>query len=339
MAIPTSVADLDIVASNNSPQGSDSIGTSLDDYLRAHASILKQVSNTATTFTQSGAGAVTRNAQDKMRENRSASDDGAVGDWNGTTGTDDTAAIQSVIDKFNGFIVPPGKNFRVTNLEISEDTCIYFLGGTITAPGATDRAFTVSGGAKLTLVRPDIAGGRTAGLDSNTTNSALVIDNGEVDIEGGEIHHFAAWGVMFGSGGSHDNHSKIHSGVRIHNNGTGIDLCEHEYVDVSSANIYKNGLNAAGTGWSAVYGPGTGYGIYGRFANCQANGNTISSNAGGLYMYSIGGSNPDHNKITGNTINHNYAFGAVFQGLQSYETVIGNTIMSNVTRANSCLCA
>ena len=45
MAVPTSIADLDIVAINNSPQGSDSIGTSLDDYLRSHAAILKKLSN------------------------------------------------------------------------------------------------------------------------------------------------------------------------------------------------------------------------------------------------------------------------------------------------------
>ena len=45
MAVPSTIADLDTVAANNSPSGSESIGTNLDDYLRSHAAIIKQVSN------------------------------------------------------------------------------------------------------------------------------------------------------------------------------------------------------------------------------------------------------------------------------------------------------
>lgn len=45
MAIPTSISDLDIVPGNNVPAGSESIGTNMDDYLRSHAAIIKQVSN------------------------------------------------------------------------------------------------------------------------------------------------------------------------------------------------------------------------------------------------------------------------------------------------------
>jgi hypothetical protein len=43
MAVPTSISDCNATAANNSPAGSDSIGTSLDDYLRAHAAIIRQV--------------------------------------------------------------------------------------------------------------------------------------------------------------------------------------------------------------------------------------------------------------------------------------------------------
>lgn len=45
MPVPTTVADLDPVAANNYPTGSESVGPNLDDYLRAHAAIIKQVSN------------------------------------------------------------------------------------------------------------------------------------------------------------------------------------------------------------------------------------------------------------------------------------------------------
>lgn len=43
MAVPTSISDCNATAANNSPAGSDSIGTSLDDYLRSHAAIIRQV--------------------------------------------------------------------------------------------------------------------------------------------------------------------------------------------------------------------------------------------------------------------------------------------------------
>lgn len=45
MPVPSTVADLSSTASSNYPSGSESIGTSLDDYLRAHAAIIKQVSD------------------------------------------------------------------------------------------------------------------------------------------------------------------------------------------------------------------------------------------------------------------------------------------------------
>ncbi len=42
MAVPSSIADLSTTAASNSPAGSESIGTSLDDYLRAIQAIIKQ---------------------------------------------------------------------------------------------------------------------------------------------------------------------------------------------------------------------------------------------------------------------------------------------------------
>lgn len=44
MGVPVTLADLDPIAANNSPSGSDPIGTNLDDYLRAHAALIKQTS-------------------------------------------------------------------------------------------------------------------------------------------------------------------------------------------------------------------------------------------------------------------------------------------------------
>lgn len=52
MPIPSSVEDLDPAEANNSPGGSEPIGQNLDSYLRAHAAILRQVSDASKVETQ-----------------------------------------------------------------------------------------------------------------------------------------------------------------------------------------------------------------------------------------------------------------------------------------------
>lgn len=41
MPVPSKMADLSTLASSNSPAGSDAIGNSLDDYLRAISAIVR----------------------------------------------------------------------------------------------------------------------------------------------------------------------------------------------------------------------------------------------------------------------------------------------------------
>lgn len=55
MPVPSTVNDLDPVASNNSPAGSEPIGPDLDAYLRAHAAIIRQVSDASNVGTQTHA--------------------------------------------------------------------------------------------------------------------------------------------------------------------------------------------------------------------------------------------------------------------------------------------
>lgn len=77
--------------------------------------IAQWVLQTYQGFTQSGAGVVARTAQDKLRESVSVADYGAKGDWNGTSGTDDTVAIQAAINAAAGgrIYLPPGR-YRIT---------------------------------------------------------------------------------------------------------------------------------------------------------------------------------------------------------------------------------
>lgn len=43
MAVPTQLSDLSATAASNSPAGTDTVGTTMDDYIRAHASIIARI--------------------------------------------------------------------------------------------------------------------------------------------------------------------------------------------------------------------------------------------------------------------------------------------------------
>lgn len=59
MPVPTSINDLSVTASSNSPAGGDSVGSSLDDFLRAIQAILKE--SGGTLYTASAADTITFN--------------------------------------------------------------------------------------------------------------------------------------------------------------------------------------------------------------------------------------------------------------------------------------
>ena len=44
MAVPTQLSDLSATAASNSPAGGDTVGTTMDDYIRSHASIIARIS-------------------------------------------------------------------------------------------------------------------------------------------------------------------------------------------------------------------------------------------------------------------------------------------------------
>lgn len=53
--LPTSMKDLSLTATSNYPAGTDAVGTSLDDVLRAHATIIRSTNALATTNIASAA--------------------------------------------------------------------------------------------------------------------------------------------------------------------------------------------------------------------------------------------------------------------------------------------
>ena len=116
MPVPSSISDLSTTPSLNSPAGTESPST-VDDYLRTQAAFIRQVDDKATGtvkaadlaapggsalvgFQQSGAGAVARTGQDKLRDVVSVLDFGAAGDGV----TNDTSA-------WGAWVAAPGSKY------------------------------------------------------------------------------------------------------------------------------------------------------------------------------------------------------------------------------------
>lgn len=132
MAVPSTIADLSVTASVNSPSGSEPIGIALDDYLRAHAAIIAQLGvdkadaadiidysassgSSLVGFLQSGTGATARTLQSKSRDFVSVKDFGAVGDGV----TNDLPAILLALDAVDtaggGKIYFPAGSYAITS--------------------------------------------------------------------------------------------------------------------------------------------------------------------------------------------------------------------------------
>lgn len=85
-------------------------------------------------FIQNLTGAVQRTVLQKLRETVSAQDFGAVADWNGSTGTDNSAAIQAAIDAIaEGTIVFTEGDYRIDEEILNTKNNIHLVGkGTVT---------------------------------------------------------------------------------------------------------------------------------------------------------------------------------------------------------------
>src|SRR5574340_1366316 len=110
MPVPVTIADLSVSEASNYPADNESVTptTRPSDYLRAHAAIIKTLSNDSTQvatlaasggsalvgFIQTGTGATARTAQAKMRDVVSVTDFGAD-----PTGVSDSTAAFNLATK------------------------------------------------------------------------------------------------------------------------------------------------------------------------------------------------------------------------------------------------
>ena len=135
MGVPATLADLDPIIANNSPSGSDPIGTNLDDYLRSHAGLIKQAYTaglmpvgTRMPFAQASAPtgwtqAVTDNEDNRMLRVVKTTGGGVAGTSSPilnnvvpshthtfTTGTESASHTHGITDPGHTHSVPQGTN-------------------------------------------------------------------------------------------------------------------------------------------------------------------------------------------------------------------------------------
>lgn len=148
-----------------------------------------------------------------------------------------------------------------------------------------------------------------------------------------EITEFAHTGIDAAISGASRYPGSV-TNCHIHRNGIGINTGDGEYLNITDNKIVNNGWNNARTNSSPLF-AGGGWGIIGKHANTQIMNNIINDNVAGLVLNSSGGNNPDHNKIAGNTCNHNAIVGMALANFVNHEVVTDNTILSNVLPAGA----
>lgn len=205
MAVPTQLSDLSATAASNSPAGGDTVGTTMDDYIRAHASIIKRVATEVDpiSFTPTGTGAVATTVQAKLRQYVSVKDFGAVGDGV----TDDLAAFQAAITAHKNVYVPPGTyllSFTGTSALTTAAGCELRGAGyanttlTFTPSSTTDRnAFAIAAaGFTLSDLKAELAvpAGGTCSMFSMAANGLTVERcdlDGKITNSGASLSHTA----------------------------------------------------------------------------------------------------------------------------------------------------
>lgn len=148
LAAQTSGSSIALTEALSGPLGSSLVsGTWFGGILATISSLAGALGASLLGFIQAGIGAVVRSVQDKLRDTVSVTDFGAKCDWDGTTGTDDSAAIQLAINYCianNVDLVVPALSKLSSPLNIDRQV----------DGAAFDNYFTIKGGGGFVVTTP-----------------------------------------------------------------------------------------------------------------------------------------------------------------------------------------
>lgn len=186
MPVPTLITDLSVTAISNSPQGTDTAKGSIDDYFRAHASIIARIPVNLALPTgadgigsiQTGTGSVLRPVQDRLRDGSiSLADKGAT-----TAALDNSAALLAALTDGRSVYVPDGI-WKVTSA-----TALPLDGSYIWGPGQLYRTtsgpiFTANGKNDLTILGVGLRGDQNSwAIQFKNCQKVRIINNRCQDI-------------------------------------------------------------------------------------------------------------------------------------------------------------
>jgi hypothetical protein len=248
---------------------------------------------------------------------------GAKGDGS----TDDTAAIQAVLNTYAGkavvFIPDAGSAYVVRSLSLPSGTDL-MLSGTL-------------------LMKSGVDIGGLGVLDTRSSSNVIVRGNGTIDGNSG------ASGISAGFSADQTTNLRI-SGITIKNahywnvnitRSTGARLSDLKLLGGGSANEFADSCDDCWLTNCTIDGPtgDFGFAFYGNITNSRAIGNTVRNAAVGIFVYSDGGQpTPSKNIILANNIVYNnFASGIAVDtaspGFHQHVIITGNRVYDNNTGA------
>ena len=155
------------------PSGSSLIGYDTGTVQDVLDAVTGSTGAASVGYTPAGTGALATTVQSKLRETVSVKDFGAVGDWNGTTGTNDSAAFQLAINSSGVVDLVPGKNYLLSSaVTVTSHRIINGNGATITV--GTNAAFNPTAPIEIYNVNfQSTSSGTSKGLAVNAQANAL----------------------------------------------------------------------------------------------------------------------------------------------------------------------